>query len=204
MAGMLPGVECARRRRLHRCLDSNSTSLTSHASTRRSSFCLYASNHECRLSLSSSLQRSMLYQPHPDENMGGVVREAKQRLDDKFRAHRNSENKRQNSTKCVEGRRTRIAEFHTEVYGSKKSGSRRFSWTKWSWKASEQEDCAVCLESFRVGETLIHLPCAHRFHDRCLKPCQETAALGASLTASSNVLRADSNLAKTYKGMNNM
>ncbi|KAG5117090.1 hypothetical protein JHK84_043203 [Glycine max] len=76
MAGMLPGVECARRRRLHRCLDSNSTSLTSHASTRRSSFCLYASNHECRLSLSSSLQRSMLYQPHPDENMGGVVREA--------------------------------------------------------------------------------------------------------------------------------
>ncbi|KAG4946923.1 hypothetical protein AAZX31_15G190800 [Glycine max] len=173
MAGMLPGVECARRRRLHRCLDSNSTSLTSHASTRRSSFCLYASNHECRLSLSSSLQRSMLYQPHPDENMGGVVREAKQRLDDKFRAHRNSENKRQNSTKCVEGRRTRIAEFHTEVYGSKKSGSRRFSWTKWSWKASEQEDCAVCLESFRVGETLIHLPCAHRFHDRCLKPWLE-------------------------------
>ncbi|KAL2604667.1 hypothetical protein AAZV13_09G081300 [Glycine max] len=118
-------------------------------------------------------QRSMLYQAHPDENMGGVAREAKQRLDDKFRAQRMSENKRQNNTKCVEGKRTSIIVLHTEEYGSKKSGSRRFSWTKWSWKASEQEECAVCLESFRVGETLIHLPCAHRFHDRCLKPWLE-------------------------------
>ncbi|KAG4991056.1 hypothetical protein AAZX31_09G089500 [Glycine max] len=174
MAGMLPGVECARRRRFRRCSDSNSTSLGSHASTRRSSFCLYASNHDqCRLFSSSSLQRSMLYQAHPDENMGGVAREAKQRLDDKFRAQRMSENKRQNNTKCVEGKRTSIIVLHTEEYGSKKSGSRRFSWTKWSWKASEQEECAVCLESFRVGETLIHLPCAHRFHDRCLKPWLE-------------------------------
>ncbi|KAH1232780.1 putative RING finger protein P32A8.03c [Glycine max] len=80
---------------------------------------------------------------------------------------------RQNNTKCVEGKRTSIIVLHTEEYGSKKSGSRRFSWTKWSWKASEQEECAVCLESFRVGETLIHLPCAHRFHDRCLKPWLE-------------------------------
>lgn len=38
----------------------------------------------------------MLYQAHPDENMGGVAREAKQRLDDKFRAQRMSENKRYN------------------------------------------------------------------------------------------------------------
>ncbi|RDX60219.1 putative E3 ubiquitin-protein ligase RHY1A [Mucuna pruriens] len=171
MAGMLPGVECARRRRFHRPLDSNSTSLPSHVSTRRSSFCLYASNHESRLSSSSSLQRNILYQAHPDENMIGAAREAKQRLDDKFRSQRMSENKRQNSIK--DERRTSIAELQTEVYGSKKSGSRKFSWSKWSWKASEQEDCAVCLESFRVGETLIHLPCAHRFHDRCLKPWLE-------------------------------
>lgn len=42
-----------------------------------------------------------------------------------------------------------------------------------SWKALEQEDCAVCLESFRIGEALIPLPCAHRFHYRCLKPWLE-------------------------------
>ncbi|KAL2327378.1 hypothetical protein Fmac_020805 [Flemingia macrophylla] len=174
MAGTLPGVECARRRRLHRCLDSNSTSLASHNTfTRRSSFCLYANSHESRLSSSSSLQRSMQYQTHPDENMVGAAREARQRLDDKFRSQWMSENKRPNSTRCVEGRGTSFAELHREVYGTKKGGSRKFSWTKWSMKASEQEDCAVCLESFRVGETLIHLPCAHRFHDRCLKPWLE-------------------------------
>ncbi|XP_020206833.1 probable E3 ubiquitin-protein ligase RHY1A isoform X2 [Cajanus cajan] len=171
MAGVLPGVECARKRRIHGCLDSNSTSLASHnIFTRRSSFCLYASSHESRLSSSSSLHRGTLYQTHLDENMVGAAREARQRLDDKFRSQRMSENKRQNSTKCAEGRGTSVAELHTEVYGTKKSGSMKFSWTKWSMKASEQEDCAVCLESFRVGETLIHLPCAHRFHDRCLKP----------------------------------
>ncbi|KAH1210169.1 hypothetical protein GmHk_15G044543 [Glycine max] len=137
MAGMLPGVECARRRRLHRCLDSNSTSLTSHASTRRSSFCLYASNHECRLSLSSSLQRSMLYQPHPDENMGGVVREAKQRLDDKFRAHRNSENKRYNKIKTEE------AKQHKMCGGQKNTHSRvshRGIWVEEKWFKEVQLD----------------------------------------------------------------
>ncbi|XP_061359395.1 probable E3 ubiquitin-protein ligase RHY1A [Gastrolobium bilobum] len=174
MAGMLPGVECARRRRFHMSggyLDSQS--MVTHNSTRHSSFCLYASNHESRLSSSSSLQRNMLYQANPDENMVGAAREARQRLDDKFRGQRKSENKRQNSIKCVEGRKPRLVELLTEVYESKKSGSSWFSWTKLSWKASEQEDCAVCLESFRVGETLLHLPCAHRFHSRCLKPWLE-------------------------------
>lgn len=171
MAGMLPGVECARRRRFHQSgglLDS--PSISPHNSTRRSSFCLYASNHESHLSSSSSLQRSMLYQAHPDENMVGAAREAKQRLDEKFKGQRKSENKRENTLKCVEGRRTSLKELHIEVYGSKKSGLRRFSWNKLSMKASEQEDCAVCLESFKDGETLIHLPCEHRFHSRCLKP----------------------------------
>ncbi|XP_027339076.1 uncharacterized protein LOC113852880 isoform X3 [Abrus precatorius] len=93
MAGMLPGVECARRRRFHQSGGyMDLPSLASHTSTRRSSFCLYASNHESRF---SSLQRSNLYQAHPDENMLGAAREAKQRLDDKFRAQRMSENQRQ-------------------------------------------------------------------------------------------------------------
>lgn len=64
---MLPGVECARRRRLHKsggCVDSPSLS-THNNSTRRSSFCLYASNHESRLSSSSSsLLVCTLYYTH--------------------------------------------------------------------------------------------------------------------------------------------
>lgn len=135
MAGMLPGVESARRRRVHKCGGfSDSPSFSSHNTSRRSSFCLYASNHESRISSSFSMvcsihlslklnyliysfpfffclyfwacyllilfmdlnlkqQRNILYhQSHQDENMVGAARAAKQRLDDKFRSQRVSEN----------------------------------------------------------------------------------------------------------------
>ncbi|OIV97262.1 hypothetical protein TanjilG_10796 [Lupinus angustifolius] len=144
MAGMLPGVESARRRRFHHsggCLDS--PSLSPHNSTRRSSFCLYAKNNESLLPSFSSLQRSMFNQTPPDENIVGAAREAKQRLDEKFKQQKKSENKRQNT--YIEGRRTSPEELQN--CGSKKSGLRKFSWTKLSLKALEQEDRAVCLES---------------------------------------------------------
>ncbi|XP_058727583.1 probable E3 ubiquitin-protein ligase RHY1A isoform X2 [Vicia villosa] len=159
MAGMLPGVESARRRRVHKAGVEPSNN-------RRSSFCLYSSNSESRLSSSSSMTQQ-------DENMVGAAREAKQRLDDKFRSPRVLENTRKKSIKCVEGRKDSIEELQIEVYGSKKSGPRKFSWSKLSWKATEQEDCAVCLESFKIGEKLIPLPCAHKFHSTCLKPWLE-------------------------------
>eukprot|EP00249_Psilotum_nudum_P007578 c20666_g1_i2 orf=776-2032(+) len=38
---------------------------------------------------------------------------------------------------------------------------------------SEQEDCSVCLEHFLPGQTLICLPCKHRFHPGCLTPWLE-------------------------------
>ncbi|KAE9587618.1 hypothetical protein Lal_00021872 [Lupinus albus] len=169
MAGMIPGVESARRRRFHHsggCFDS--PSMSTNNSTRRSSFSLYATNHESFISSSSSLQRNMFYQTYPDENMVGAAREAKERLDEKFKPHMKSENKSENTLNCVDGRRTNQRELH--IYGSKKSGLRKFSWIKLSWKATEQEDCVVCLESLKDGETLIHLSCQHRFHSRCLKP----------------------------------
>ncbi|KAE9608270.1 hypothetical protein Lal_00003700 [Lupinus albus] len=169
MAGMLPGVESARRRRFHNsglCLDS--PSLSPHNSSRRSSFCLYAKNHESLLPslILNTQQRNMFNQTHPDENIVGAAKEAKQRLDEKFKHQRKLENKRQNT--YMEGRRTSPEELQN--YGSKKSGLRKFNWTKLSMKALEEEDCAVCLETLKDGETLIHLHCEHRFHSRCLKP----------------------------------
>ncbi|XP_028754001.1 probable E3 ubiquitin-protein ligase RHY1A isoform X2 [Neltuma alba] len=163
MAGNLPGVECARRRRFHQSgvWSDSPSSIASHTSTRRSSFCLYTSNHES-LSSSSLLQRNLIYQAYPQEVLGGAAREAKQRLDERFGTQRKTENKREKVRN--------EAELQIEVYGSKKNGSRRFSWGKLSWKATEQEECAVCLESFKNGDTLINLPCAHRFHSRCLEP----------------------------------
>jgi hypothetical protein len=60
-----------------------------------------------------------------------------------------------------------------EVYGTKRSGSKRFNWAKLSWKAADQDECTICLDRFKSGETLVHLPCAHRYHPRCLVPWLE-------------------------------
>lgn len=85
-------------------------------------------------------------------------------------------NKSKESLRIVDGRAMVVGELQTEVFGSKRSGSKRFSWGKLSWKASDQVECAICLEGFKAGESLVHLPCAHRFHSRCLMPWLETNA----------------------------
>lgn len=58
MAGMLPGVECARRRRFHHSINSSDSPSTAakSGSTRRPSFCLYTSNRDFHLISSSSSQ----------------------------------------------------------------------------------------------------------------------------------------------------
>ncbi|XP_059637834.1 probable E3 ubiquitin-protein ligase RHY1A [Cornus florida] len=184
MAGMLPGVECARRRRFHQSggwSDLPSTS-SAHTFTRRSSFCLYTSNHESHLSStsSSSLQRSTINQVFEDDKLGDVAREARDRLDERLRAQRKSETKRKNSLENLRGVVVEdmvIGDLQTEVFGLKKSGSKRFiSWAKLGWKGPDQEDCVICLEQFKSGETLAHLPCAHRFHSRCLVPWLQSNA----------------------------
>ncbi|XP_043718578.1 uncharacterized protein LOC122666618 [Telopea speciosissima] len=96
MAGMLPGVECARRRRFHQgggWIESQSKA-AGNGRTRRSAFCLYASNHESHLSSSSSLPRNPTNQSFQDEKLGGVAREAKERLDERLRAPKKPEIKR--------------------------------------------------------------------------------------------------------------
>ncbi|CDP10512.1 unnamed protein product [Coffea canephora] len=184
MAGMLPGVEVARRRRFHQSggwLDSSSASPSGHCSTRRSSFCLYVSNHESPLSSSTSIvPRSSISQAYCDQKLNDAAREAKQRLDGRLRAQWKSETKRGHSgrqrSRQSENRPTEVRELQTEVSGVKKSGSKRFSWVKLSWKSSEQDECAVCLEEFRAEEKLMQLACAHRFHSGCLVPWLENNA----------------------------
>ena len=75
---------------------------------------------------------------------------------------------------ALEGTTTTSRALQTEVFGLKKSGSRRFNWAKLRWKPTDQDECAICLEQFKVGETLVNLPCAHRFHTKCLTPWLET------------------------------
>ncbi|KAF6166904.1 hypothetical protein GIB67_020133 [Kingdonia uniflora] len=165
MAGMLAGVECARRRRL-RHPDSQAATV-GQSRTRRSSLCLYPSNYETHLTSSSSLLRNASNHGSQGEKLEGVAKEAKERLDGKLRNQRKLEGKRCNSKGDVQ----------IEVFATKKSRSfKKFSWAKFGWKASDQDECAICLEWFETGDTLVHLPCAHRFHSRCIVPWIETNA----------------------------
>ncbi|XP_022965969.1 probable E3 ubiquitin-protein ligase RHY1A isoform X2 [Cucurbita maxima] len=158
MAGMLPGVECARRRRFHQSITSSESASTAAklGSTRRSSFCLYTSNRDFHLTSSSS----------QNEKLGQAAREAKERLDERLRTHRKPENSRTKSS----SEEVRLKKEN--VKGKEETTTKkRFSWGKlMKWKASEQEECTVCLERFRAAEPLVHLPCAHKFHSMCLVP----------------------------------
>ncbi|KAL9261301.1 putative E3 ubiquitin-protein ligase RHY1A [Drosera capensis] len=181
MAGSLPGVETARRRRIHQSSGCPGLGV-GYGYTRRPAFCLYTTNNETHfISASSFVERSAECRASLDEKMEPVAREAKERLDERLRTPRRSDIRRNNSDLSEErlrsntGKRMMIRDLHAEVFGSKPSGgdggggSRRF-WAKFGWKPWEQEECAVCLEQFKVGENLVNLSCAHKFHSRCLVP----------------------------------
>ncbi|KAG6671217.1 hypothetical protein I3843_Q008500 [Carya illinoinensis] len=141
MAGMLPGVECARRRRMIR------------GGTRRSSsIYLYTISHENHHTLFLFLFLFLFFggyaQNNRKEELGGAARQAKERLDERLTAHRKSETKRSNTKKIsrfVERKSMVLGELQKEAFGSKQSGPERFSWMKLSWKSSDQTNCAVCM-----------------------------------------------------------
>lgn len=100
MAGMLPGVECARRRRLRQG-GSSSGAAEAPCGTRRPSFCLYAGGHG-RTHLGSSAVASSKERSGVCKEMmmarawalDSNAREAKERLDQKLRGQRESAVKR--------------------------------------------------------------------------------------------------------------
>lgn len=186
MAGMLPGVESARRRRFHGSGGWWSDSPAAGSSGAAASFSSGFFNSTRRSSsfglTPSYTQRIRTVNNHLDERLGGAAREARERLDERLRAKRKSQvpSTRVNSGERRSGggeeRREVGGGLETEVFGLNKSGSKRFNWGKMRWKASEQEECAVCLDHFKVGESLAHLPCDHRFHSSCLVPWLENNA----------------------------
>ncbi|CAI0388674.1 unnamed protein product [Linum tenue] len=187
MAGMLPGVECARRRRFHQS-GGDAPSVT--GGTRRPSFCLYTSKHEgnSHTSIPSlvSRQRNVQSQALEDKKLGGAAREAKERLDERLRTQRKwSDSKRRavksGTLRIVDARTmSPLGELQTEVWGAKSSRWERLKMMKWkaaaTKTAAEQEECTICLDLFRAGDHLVHLPCAHRFHSKCLLPWLVTNA----------------------------
>ncbi|XP_030931354.1 uncharacterized protein LOC115957274 isoform X2 [Quercus lobata] len=145
MAGMLPGVECARRRRFHQSVAGGpeSVNLAANGGTRRSCLSLYPTNNETHHTTFSLME----HQAYKDVELGGVAKAARERLDErlKLRPRRKSNNKRDNSIskgclRCVEE-----LQRDGELYGSKKSGSKLLNWARFSWNVSVEGKCAVCM-----------------------------------------------------------
>ncbi|KAH6818488.1 hypothetical protein C2S51_002091 [Perilla frutescens var. frutescens] len=174
MAGMLPGVEAARRRRFHQKSNhfyggAEPSPAASGCSTRRSSLCLYVSSHDFHLCSSTSSSSSFSMRSHimcDESRLGAEAREAKKRLDERLWRSETTSNRAKGAQ-------------DSQVEKLKKSGSKRLKWLKLSWKSSEQEECAVCLEQIEAApppQTLMQLRCGHRFHTQCLLPWLEANA----------------------------
>lgn len=185
MAGMLPGVECARRRRMWQGGGAGADQAA--AGTRRLSFCLYAAGHGAAHAVgtgnSGNKQRSGLMDGWAlDSN----AREAKERLDQKLKSKSSGPDaviKRHHSTGSIkvsrangsggDGGGSSATGVQREVYSKKGVMRRLMRWSRLRWEAAEQ---AVCLDEFAAGDVLAHLPWGHRFHWGCALPWLEGAA----------------------------
>ncbi|CAL5044215.1 unnamed protein product [Urochloa decumbens] len=200
MAGMLPGVECARRRRLRP--GGAGAGAEASGGTRRPSFCLYAAGHGSGGhpaaahggAGSSAGKRSGVMEMIHEWTLDSNAREAKERLDQKLRSNREAAIKRHHSTGSIKLSRphhhhgaaaaeergessasaaSAMCGVQREVYSKKGVMRRLMRWSRPRWAAAEQAECAVCLDEFRAGDVLAHLPCGHRFHWACAAPWLE-------------------------------
>lgn len=180
---MLPGVECARRRRVFQ------GAVFIDDSHRRACHLAFYEPFSDRRSSSSVMTRPITLS-ETDQNcndkLNGVVLEARERLEGRLRASaankRHShimpinKERRQQSELVTEGvqpasaatSKSCISLLRKEVY--RPETKRGKSWLKLKSRALEEEDCAVCLDCFKLNQVLIHLPCGHKFHSSCLIP----------------------------------
>ncbi|KAI3839157.1 hypothetical protein MKX03_032787 [Papaver bracteatum] len=141
MAGMLPGVELARRRRSsHHFFDSNCRDSTRHQ----------------RIDTSSTMDEA--------------AHKARRRLEEKLRglapsSRRNTVLQTNNNNNSNEGRSSRPAKEVRKdvvVVGTKFAQLERMN--------SQREVCSICLEEFGTQRQVMHLPCFHKYHSDCLQP----------------------------------
>ncbi|KAL8037423.1 hypothetical protein ABFX02_11G038700 [Erythranthe guttata] len=191
MAGMLPGVESARRRRFH---NSNGGGGGSELSSTYSTWRSYTTTTH-HFHSNSSTRSSLIRQQglcDDDSRLSAAAIQAKKRLDlrlhlphthriDQFRSTNTDHEQEGPPTRSSINNRpaTNLQDDNQVPNKLKRSGSKRLNWLKLSWKSSEQDECAVCLEQFvkaAGGGTLMQMPCGHRFHTNCLMPWLEANA----------------------------
>ncbi|KAJ8437124.1 hypothetical protein Cgig2_016867 [Carnegiea gigantea] len=159
MAGMLPGVETARKRRIHH---------TNHGT-------IFGSSHPPSRQYFSTPLSSSENEGADDKQLAQMAREAKERLHQRLRPQSKSTFRRNNSD-VSEVRRSEKKQrevITTQVYGSSDMLKKKMKKKKNREESEEEEECstcAVCLEEYLVGENVAKLPCNHSFHSRCMLP----------------------------------
>ncbi|KAI3980917.1 hypothetical protein MKX01_025482 [Papaver californicum] len=142
MAGMLPGVELARRRRTsHHLFDSN---------------CRDSTRHQQRFDTCSTMDEA--------------AHKARRRLEEKLRglapSSRRNELQTNNNNNSNEGRSSKpakeVGKDEVVVVGTKFAQLERMN--------SQREVCSICLEEFGTQRQVTHLPCFHKYHSDCVLP----------------------------------
>lgn len=196
---MLPGVECARRRRVYQ------GGLSSDDTQKRACHLALSEPFSDRRFASNVMTRPItLYETDQNCNdkLNGVVLEARERLEGRLRAS-STVNKRLSHIMLTNNRdrytvgglitetrqpselvregiqpasvatsKASINLLRKEIYAPETKRGK--SWLKLKSRALEEEDCAVCLDCFKLNQVLIHLPCGHKFHSSCLIPWLES------------------------------
>ncbi|CAL4885789.1 unnamed protein product [Urochloa decumbens] len=175
MAGMLPGVECARRRRLRQGGSSSAGAAEAPCGTRRPSFCLHTGVHDRAHLLGSSTaskERSSGVCKEMMERactLDSNAREAKERLDQKLRGQREPVVKSKRHQSVVTVRRLPTAKPHAT---STSSGTDGITNDPHHAATAAAAPCALQREVFSKPENGGGAPRRRRFSWRRLGRCR--------------------------------
>ncbi|KAF5208013.1 E3 ubiquitin ligase big brother-like [Thalictrum thalictroides] len=150
MAGMLPGVELARRRRTNHHHHHHQFEFTSRKST--------TVHHHQKLG-----------EPIPSSSMDETALMARKRLEHKLRGFSSAPSSRSRwSKESLKGDKSfNPVAYVKETHSGKRQGKQTVQLDR---RNSQRQVCSICLEDLQAQQQVMNLPCCHRYHSDCLLP----------------------------------